>query len=199
MMHASHRLLGVLVIGLLAGACGARAPATATANSRDDPRAQPYLIGPSDVIRITVWKNPELSTEAVVRPDGTVTMPVVGELRASGRTAADLQQEATTRARALVNDAVVTVAIVEVNSYRFTVAGNVEHPGLFTSRYYLTVSDAIALAGGPNRYASTNDVTIVRNGAAGKERIRVDYDGILAGKTPEQDVVLHAGDAVRVP
>jgi len=198
-MHASYRLLGVLVIGLLAGACGARAPATATADTRSDPRGQPYLIGPSDVVRITVWKNPELSTEAVVRPDGTVTMPVVGELRAAGRTAADLQQEATTRARALVNDAVVTVAIVEVNSYRFTVAGNVEHPGLFTSRYYLTVSDAIALAGGPNRYASTNDVTVVRTGPQGTERIRVDYDAILSGKHPEQDMVLHAGDAVRVP
>jgi polysaccharide export outer membrane protein len=198
-MHASYRLLGVLLIGLLAGACGARAPATAAPDARDDPRGQPYLIGPSDVVRITVWKNPELSTEAVVRPDGTVTMPVVGELRAAGRTAADLQQEATTRARSLVNDAVVTVAIVEVNSYRFTVAGNVEHPGLFTSRYYLTVSDAIALAGGPNRYASTSDVVIVRNGPRGPERIHVDYDRILAGKSPDQDVVLHAGDAIRVP
>jgi polysaccharide export outer membrane protein len=198
-MHASYRLLGVLVMGLLAGACGARAPATATADARSDPRGQPYAIGPSDVVRITVWKNPELSTEAVVRPDGTVTMPVVGELRAAGRTAADLQADATTRARALVNDAVVTVAIVEVNSYRFTVAGNVEHPGLFTSRYYVTVSDAIALAGGPNRYASTSDVTVVRTGAQGTERIRVDYDGILSGKHPEQDIVLRAGDAVRVP
>lgn len=186
-------------MGLLAGACGARAPATATADTRSDPRGQPYLIGPSDVVRITVWKNPELSTEAVVRPDGTVTMPVIGELRAAGRTAADLQQDATTRARTLVNDAVVTVAIVEVNSYRFTVAGNVEHPGLFTSRYYITVSDAIALAGGPNRYASTNDITVVRTGPQGTERIRVDYDGILSGKHPEQDMVLHAGDAVRVP
>jgi polysaccharide export outer membrane protein len=181
------------------GSCASRAPALSAADTRDDPRSKPYVIGPSDVVRITVWKNPELSAEAVVRPDGTVTMPVVGELRASGRTAADLQKDATDRARTLVNDAVVTVSVVEVNSYRFTVAGNVEHPGLFTSRYYLTVSDAIALAGGPNRYANTSDVTITRNGAQGPQRIRVDYEGILAGKSPDQDVVLHAGDAVRVP
>src|SRR5215831_15740832 len=133
-MHASYSrysLIGCLSLALLSGACAARAPASSAADVHDDPRTQPYVIGPSDVVRLTVWKNPDLSTDAVVRPDGTITMPVVGELRAAGRTAADLQKEATERARTLVNDAVVTVAIVEVNSYRFTVAGNVEHPGLF--------------------------------------------------------------------
>ena len=157
------------------------------------------MIGPSDVVRVTVWKDPALSTEAVVRPDGTITLPAVGELRAAGRSAADLQKEAQQRVAALVNDPVVTVSIVEVNSYRFTVAGNVEHPGLFTSRYYLTISEAIALAGGPNRYASTSDVVVVRSGARGLERIRIDYDGIVSGRHPEQDIVLLAGDAVRVP
>jgi polysaccharide biosynthesis/export protein len=198
-MRTSHGLLGWLVASLLLLACGARGPAAAYADGRDDPRAQPYVIGPSDLLRITVWKNPELSTEAVVRPDGTITLPVIGELRAAGRNAAELQKEATQRAAQLVNDAVVTVSVIEVNSYRFTVAGNVENPGLFSSRYYVTVSDAIALAGGPNRYASTSDVVIVRNGPRGRQRLRVDYDAILAGKNPEQDVVLRAGDAVRVP
>jgi polysaccharide biosynthesis/export protein len=198
-MRTSHGLLGWLVASLLLVACGARGPAAAYADGRDDPRAQPYVIGPSDLLRITVWKNPELSTEALVRPDGTITLPVIGELRAAGRNAAELQQEATQRAAQLVNDAVVTVSVIEVNSYRFTVAGNVENPGLFSSRYYVTVSDAIALAGGPNRYASTSDVVIVRNGPRGRQRLRVDYDAILAGKNPEQDVVLRAGDAVRVP
>jgi polysaccharide export outer membrane protein len=157
------------------------------------------VIGPSDVVRVTVWKDPALSTEAVVRPDGTITLPAIGELRAAGRSAADLQNEARQRVAALVNDPVVTVSVVEVNSYRFTVAGNVENPGLFTSRYYLTVSEAIALAGGPNRYASTSDVLVVRAGPRGLERIGIDYDGILSGKNPEQDIVLLAGDSVRVP
>jgi polysaccharide export outer membrane protein len=187
------------MVSLSLVACGARAPSARYADGRDDPRTQPYVIGPSDVVRVTVWKNPELSTEAVVRPDGTITLPVIGELKAAGRTAADLQKEATTRAAPLVNDVVVTVAVAEVNSYRFTVAGNVEHPGLFTSRYYVTISDAIALAGGPNRYATTDAIEIVRNGPRGVERLRVDYDHVLAGTAPEQDVVLHAGDAVRVP
>ena len=198
-MHSSCGLRGSLaLLGVLAG-CAAHSPVVLAPNPRDDPRAQPYVIGASDVVRINVWKNPELSGDLVVRPDGTVTMPVVGELRAAGRTAADLQQEAARRTAALVNDAVVTVSVAEVNSYRFTVAGNVEHPGLFTSRYYLTVSDAIALAGGPNRYASSNGVVVVRSGARGPERIGIAYDDVLSGKAPEQDIVLRAGDAVRVP
>jgi polysaccharide export outer membrane protein len=75
------------------------------------------------------------------------------------------------------------------------VAGNVEHPGMFTPRYYVTVSEAIALAAGPNRYASTGNVVVVR----GARRIPIDYDAILSGKSPEQDIVVLAGDSVRVP
>ena len=186
-------------MALTSAACAANAGHLVAPNPNDDPRREPYVLGPSDVVTIGVWNNPSLSTEAVVRPDGTITMPVVGELRAAGRTIADLQKEAQQRAATLVKDAVVTVSVSEVNSYRFTVAGNVEHPGLFTSRYYLTVSEAIALAGGPNRYASTHDVVVVRPAQSGPERIGIDYDRILSGKNPEQDIVLKAGDAVRVP
>jgi len=187
------------MLGVWLTACGGRGPEARYANVRDDPLPQQYVIGPSDVVRVTVWKNPELSTDAAVRPDGTLTLPAMGDLRAAGRTALDLQQEVTTRAATFVKDVAVTVSVVEVNSYRFTVSGNVEHPGLFTSRYYLTISDGLALAGGPNRYASTQAIEIVRHGPRGVERLRIDYDKILAGLAPEQDIVLRAGDAVRVP
>jgi polysaccharide export outer membrane protein len=168
--------------------------------ARNDPRRFPYVIGVADVVRITVWKDPSLSTDAIVRPDGTITMPLVGDLRAAGRTAAELQKDALPRLAVYVKDAVLTVSVVEVNSYRFTVAGNVEHPGLFTARSYLTVSEALALAGGPTRYASTDEVIIVRTLRNGvKQRIPIDYDAILSGHSPEQDIVVLAGDAIRVP
>jgi polysaccharide export outer membrane protein len=163
--------------------------------ARNDPRTHPYVIGVSDVVRVTVWKDPNLSSDAAVRPDGTITLPLVGEVAAAGHTIADLQGKIGERLSAFAKDAVVTVAVVEVNSYRFTVAGNVEHPGMFTPRYYVTVSEAIALAAGPNRYASTGNVVIVR----GAHRIPIDYDAILSGKSPEQDIVILAGDAIRVP
>jgi len=167
--------------------------------ARSDPRKRPYEIGAADVVRITVWKDPNLSTDASVRPDGTVTMPLACEFHAAGRTAAQLQSEISARLQNYVKDAVVTVAIIEVNSYRFTVAGNVEHPGMFTSRYYVTVSEALALAGGPNRYASTSDVVLVRNVNGRPQRVAIDYDKILSGQRPDQDVVILPGDAIQVP
>jgi polysaccharide export outer membrane protein len=191
--------LGLLGLSLsLFSGCAARhgdASALYADAARTDPRLRPYVIGVSDVVRVTVWKDPNLSADASVRPDGTLTLPLIGEIHAAGETAVTLQAKIAKQLDAYAKDAVVTVAIAEVNSYRFTVAGNVEHPGLFTSRYYVTVSEAIALAGGPNRYASSSDMVVVRRGG----RIPIDYDAILSGKSPEQDVVILAGDAVRVP
>lgn len=167
--------------------------------AQHDPRGKPYVIGVADVVRVGVWKDESLSVDAVVRPDGTITMPLVGELRAAGRTAAELQKDASQRLAALVKDAAVTVSVTEVNSYRFTVAGNVEHPGLFSARYYLTVSEALALAGGPNRYAATDEVVVVRSVNGSLLRIPVNYDDIMSGRSPAQDIVILAGDSVRVP
>lgn len=167
--------------------------------ARQDPRGKPYVIGVADVVRVGVWKDESLSAEAIVRPDGTITMPLIGELRAAGRTAAELQQDAAQRLASLVKDASVTVSVVEVNSYRFTVAGNVEHPGLFSARHYVTVSEALALAGGPNRYAETDEVVVVRPVQGTLLRIPINYDDILSGRSPEQDIVILAGDSVRVP
>ncbi len=198
MTNASLRLAVLALPLVVALGCGPRygdASALYADAARNDPRTRPFVIGVSDVVRITVWKDPNLSTDAAVRPDGTITLPLVGEIVAGGRTVVELQRQIAEHLLAFAKDAVVTVAVVEVNSYRFTVAGNVERPGMFTPRYYVTVSEAIALAAGPNRYASMGNVVIVR----GVRRIPIDYDAILSGKSPEQDVVVLAGDAVRVP
>jgi polysaccharide biosynthesis/export protein len=192
--------LPVVVTACAARGANANAAAVYADAARNDPRRKPYVIGVADVVRITVWKNESLSSDAIVRPDGTITMPLVGELPAAGRTTNQLQQDAGQRLTAVVKDAVITLSVVEINSYRFTVAGNVERPGLFTSRYYLTVSEALALAGGPNRYASTDQIVIVRTaGGRVTQRIPIDYDDIFSGKSPEQDIVILPGDAVRVP
>lgn len=192
-------LLGAATSGCKSRTTSAEARALYANAARNDPRGKPYVIGVADVVRVGVWKDESLSTDAIVRPDGTITMPLIGELVAAGKTAAQLQQDAATRLASLVKDASVTVSVVEVNSYRFTVAGNVENPGLFSARYYLTVSEALALAGGPNRYAETDEVVIVRWVDGRLVRIPIDYDAILSGQSPEQDIVILAGDSVRVP
>jgi polysaccharide export outer membrane protein len=190
----------LLISGGVAFGCGARTtPVSYAELQQSDPRRHPYVIGSADMLRVTVWKDPNLSTEAPVRPDGTVTVPLVGDVQASGRTTAQVQKEIAKRMEGFVKDAVVTVAVLEVNSYRFTVAGNVEHPGVFAEKNYVTVSEAVALAGGPNRYASAGDVVVIRAQSGQQLRIPVDYEKILAGRDPEQDIVIVRGDTVYVP
>ncbi len=190
-----------LLPALLALGCAARAVEPNYAVfAATDPRNRPYLIGVSDVVRITVWRDPSLSTETAVRPDGAITVPLAGEIGVAGRTTNQVKEQLERRLSAYLKEAVVTVAVVEVNSYRFTVAGNVEHPGMFTPRYYVTVAEAVALAGGPNRYASPAEIVLIRPRASqSPARIPINYPRILSGERPDQNIVVLAGDTVQVP
>jgi polysaccharide export outer membrane protein len=120
-----------------------------------DPRQSEFVVGPSDVLRISVWKTPDLSVDVTVRPDGTITLPLIGDVTATGRTPSQLRGEIKRKLTTFLRDDNPTVEIIveSVNSYRFAVVGNVEHSGLFSAKHYVTVTEAIALAGGPNRYA----------------------------------------------
>lgn len=167
-----------------------------------DPRKQPFVLGPSDVLRVNVWHNPDLSGDAVVRPDGTISMALVGEVQAAGRPPDQVREEISQRLRTFLKEEAnnVTVSVSAVNSYRFVVSGNAERPGAFTANHFVTVSEAIALAGGPNRFADPEDTVIIRiDPAKGRKRIPVDYVAILKGIHPEQDLPLLAGDTVYIP
>lgn len=165
-----------------------------------DPRKREFVIGASDQLKITVWKNPEMSSDARVRPDGTITMPLIGDIQAAGRTPSELQKEITNKLSSYVREgAVVSVAVTEVNSYRFTVGGNVEHGGIFSSKYYVTVSEAIATAGGLNKFANPHKLVIVRNDGHGVRRVPIDYERVASGQHPEEDLPLIAGDSLFVP
>lgn len=186
----------------LVGGCGAR-QAAYNYLEEPDPRKQEYVLGPSDVVRVTVWHNPDLSGDSTVRPDGTITIPLIGDLKAAGRTPHEVRDEIAEKLKEFVKDeaAIVTVAVAAINSYRFTVAGNVERPASYTANHYVTVSEAITLAGGPNRFANPEQTVIVRAGRkdAAPKRIPIDFPGILAGKKPEQDLPILAGDTVYIP
>jgi len=167
-----------------------------------DPRRQEYVLGPSDVLRISVWHDNDLSGEAVVRPDGAISLPLIGDLRAAGRTPEQVRVEITQRLGTFIKDqaAVVTVMVAQINSYRFTVSGNCEHPGAFSPNHYVSVSEAMVMAGGPNRYGTPEEVVIIRpDPGHPPRRIPINYPSILSGIHPEQDLVLLAGDNVYVP
>lgn len=198
------RLLSLFCAAMLLASCGS-AVVQPRASDKPQPLAQPgqeYVIGVGDQLRISVWKNPDLSTDTRVRPDGVVTMPLIGDIKAASMTPSRLREYIVERLQTYIKDqtTVVTVAVLEINSYWVTVSGNVALPGLFATRHYLTVSDAIAMAGGLNRFASPSDIVVVRSSSDGKKRrIPVDYDAVVSGAKPEANVVLIAGDTVYVP
>jgi polysaccharide export outer membrane protein len=181
-------------------ACG-----SATANydyaKEFDPRSHEYVIGAADELKINVWQNNDLSTDALVRPDGTITMPLVGDIQVAGKTPSEVKSEISGKLAQYIKDsAAVTVAITHVESYRYTVAGEVQTPGTFQSNYYVTVAEAIAKAGGPTRFASTSSIELIRVSHDGKtHKIPISYDEIQDRKHPEENLTLIAGDTVFVP
>jgi Periplasmic protein involved in polysaccharide export len=166
-----------------------------------DPRREEYIIGAADVLYITVWQTPDLSINATVRPDGTITMPLIGDVAAAGRTSSALRAEITNRLKSFVKDEALTVsvAVTEINSYQFTLAGNVERPGLYNARRFITVTEAVAMSGGPNRFAALSKVVLIRPKSGGTRRIPIDLGAIYAGTRPEMNIVLVRGDTLHLP
>lgn len=202
-MTATTRLfsLGSLV-AVLATACGARAP-DYDYSKEPNPRKSEFVIGPSDELTITVWRRPELSTAATVRPDGTVTMPLIGDVVANGKTPSQLKQEIQRRLVEFVKlepTTTIAIAVNNVNSYRFTVSGEVGQPGIHSSKVYVTVAEAIALAGGFTRFASRDEIVLMRRNQAGViRRIPIVYSLIANGEYPEMNLVVMSGDSIFVP
>ena len=192
--------VGALTLAL--GACGVKAPVYDYAQE-PDPRNAEYTLGVGDELAINVWENEGLTTEATIRPDGTITMPLVGDLKAAGETPSQLKA----RIKARLGDFVklqgseITVAVSAANSYRFTVAGEVSRAGVYNSAFYVTVAEAIALAGGFTRFAKRNDITLMRrNPKSGEIRtIPLAYDLLATGKRPDMNIVVLAGDSLYVP
>ena len=167
-----------------------------------DPRKNEYVIGAADGLNINVWQNPDLSTTAVVRPDGTITLPLVGDIQVAGKTPTEVRDEIKVQISQFVKAeaAIVTVAVSAIESYRFTVTGAVANPGSFSASYYVSIAEAIAMAGGPTRFADTSQIEIIRTSQNGKQRrIPIDSDDISTRRRPEANLILVAGDTVFIP
>ena len=190
----------VAVVGLLV-ACGPKVP-NYDYSREPDPRVSEYVVGVADGLSINVWKNNQLSTTVIVRPDGTITMPLIGDLVALGKTPSQLRKEIGKRLSEYVklDSSEITVAVSNVNSYRFTVSGEVARPGMVQSQQYLTVAEAIAQAGGFTRFSERDKLTLTRRAADGTiRRIPIVYKFIEDGSHPEMNIVMLSGDSLHVP
>jgi len=173
-----------------AGPNSAERPAPAAQRSAQRPApAAPdpdeYRLGPEDVLDVFVWKEPDLTTAATVRPDGKISVPLIGDLPASGRTASQLQQEITKRLSHFVSEPVVTVIVKQFNSFTIPVLGEVRRPDVYKVSRKITVLDAIALAGGFTEFAKKDHVIVIRKSSSGEQRITINLKKYLKDGTGE--------------
>ncbi len=150
-------------------------------------------------MRINVYQNSELSGEGTVRPDGVITLPLIGDLPVAGKTPTQIREEMRKSLATYVKaDAGITVTVNGFNSYRFIVSGNVNHPGALAQKWYVTVSEALAMAGGPSKFAGDEFVGHPpRPDRARPQDPRQLPFALISGKHPEQDICVVAGDTHR--
>jgi polysaccharide export outer membrane protein len=156
-----------------------------------------YRVGPEDVLRISVWRDDALTREVLVRPDGLLSFPLIGDVKADGRTVEEIQTEVAQRLSRYVPDPTVSVEVVKITSYRIYVVGKVNRPGEYLVGHDLDVMQALSLAGGLTPFASENQITILRRVTG--ETFDFRYGAVKRGKELGQNIVLQRGDVVVVP
>lgn len=159
-----------------------------------------YIIGSDDVLSISVWKEPELTRTVPVRPDGKITLPLIGDIQASGLTPRTLQENITAGLKSYVSSPEVTVIVQEVKSSKFNIVGEIAKPGSYPLSEPTTVLDAIALGGGLRDFAKRTHIYVLRNNTDGTHaKLPFDYKEVIKGKKLSQNVELHPGDTIVVP
>ncbi|MHB8783887.1 MAG: polysaccharide biosynthesis/export family protein [Desulfobacteria bacterium] len=203
MVHARWAvacLLSVFLIVKVAANAGAadnavKAPPPPQAISQ---ASSDYRMGPEDQIRVSVWENAQLTLDLVVRPDGKISMPLIQDVVAEGRTAAELATTIHDRLLTFIKEPQVSVIVLQVNAPKYFVIGNVTRPGTYPLRSETSVLQALSLAGGFTQFASPRSIKLIRN-AAGKQEVRkVNYNKII-DEDGEGNYLLKSGDTIVVP
>ena len=168
------------------------------------PPEEGFVLGAEDVIEVVVWRTPDLSRQVIIRPDGRVSLPLIGDVPASGMTADQLASDIVERFKAYKENPSVSVNVMEVNSYYVFVVGEVLVPGKLSLKSYTTILQALSLAGGFTQFASRNDIQIIRNvtNAEGKIkelRIPLRYDDLISEEGGVFNLTLKSGDTIIVP
>jgi polysaccharide export outer membrane protein len=158
-----------------------------------------YQLGPDDVVEVSVWKEPDLTKQIVVRPDGKISYPLIGEVQAAGKTVKQLREEISKRLEKYVTDAQVTVILLKTQNYKIYVVGKVNKPGEFLVGRPVDVMQALAMAGGLTPFASPSKIVVLRHTGNSEQTLPFDYKDVSKGLFLEQNVTLIPGDVVVVP
>lgn len=164
--------------------------------SQNDPS---YHLGPEDIVMISVWKDEHLTREVVVRPDGMISFPLIGDVLATNHTVEDLRLEITKRLARYIPNPHVSVSAMKLQSYKIYVMGRVNKPGEYLVGHYTDVLQALSLAGGLTPFASENDIKIIRRDSSEERVFGFRYGDIQKGRDLKQNILLQRGDVVMVP
>jgi polysaccharide export outer membrane protein len=163
---------------------------------KEDPT---YVIGPEDVLDITVWKETEISRPVPVRPDGKISLPLLNDVQAAGLTPMQLQVVVTEGLKKFISGPQVTVIVTQINSRRVYVLGEVSRPGAFAMLPNMTVLQALSTAGGFSQYAKLSGIYVLRTENGRQLTYPFNYKDVVRGRRPEQNITLKPGDTVVVP
>lgn len=158
-----------------------------------------YEVQAGDLLFISVWKEPELQKEVLVRPDGAISFPLSGEINSRNKTVEELRIELTSRLSRYIPDLVVTVSVLEINGNKVFVIGQVNRPGEFVVNPRVDVMQALSMAGGTTPFADLKNIRILRRTGTGQTALEFRYDDVIRGRKLEQNIVLQSGDVVVVP
>ena len=179
---------------------GADSPAPASVAAATATAANHYLIGNDDVLAISVWKEPDISRSVPVRSDGKISLPLIGEIQATGRTPKELEADIARGLHDYISEPEVTVIVQESKSRRFSILGKVQRPGSYWLNGQMRVTDAIAIAGGFRDFAKVKSIRVLRQQAGGNQiSLPFNYKDAMKGANPGQNVELAPQDTIYVP
>jgi polysaccharide export outer membrane protein len=195
----------LVIAGVLLGLPMGCAPVSKEAmDEAAKPVSKEFLLGPEDVLEVSVWRNQDLSRIVVVRPDGKISLPLIGDVQASGLNASQVAAKITARLAEFKENPNVSVSLKEVNSYFIYVLGEVLKPGKYPLKSYVTVLQGVSMAGGFTPFASKYQMQVIRlrtneNGTENQIRIPVPYKELVSGKGEIENFILKSGDTIVVP
>jgi polysaccharide biosynthesis/export protein len=200
-MHIYRILASALLVTTFAMSADAQtAPKAAASPSPVGlPVLADYQIGPDDVLTITFWREKDLSTEVVVRPDGKISLPLLNEMPAAGLTPEQLRKQIMEAANKFIEDPTASVVVKAVNSRKVFITGQVLKPGMYSLPADMTVLQLISIAGGLQEYADQENISIVRMENDKQTAYRFNYQDVLKRRNLKQNIELKPGDTVVVP
>ena len=198
--------LAALIVGAFPAAARAQSAAAQPANgsgpvAATTPAVTPpdYVVGPNDLLSVVFWREPEMSGQVRVRPDGRISVPLLNDVPAVGLTPDQLRRQLEQAAKKFIAEPNATVVVLEINSRSVFVVGQVTTPGVYPLNTPMNVLQAIAAAGGLLEFADGKNIVVERNEGGRKERMRFSYPDVIKGKRVEENIALKPGDTVIVP